>query len=116
MAFGGVRGGTRFAAVAAGKGSPYRRRTDESVYLAYVDESGDDGRPPKGSRSYALGCVMVDGAEWAAAFDQMIEFRRFVKQRYRIPVRAELKANYLLRNGGPLRARPLSEAARFSLY
>ena len=31
-------------------------------------------------------------------------------------MRAEIKANYLLRNGGPLRRSPLSEQARFKLY
>lgn len=86
------------------------------MYLAYVDESGDDGTKNGASKSYALGCVMIDGAEWTSAFDQMIAFRRSLRDRFGIPVRAELKANYLLRNGGPLRRRPLSEQARFKLY
>jgi Protein of unknown function (DUF3800) len=84
------------------------------MYLAYVDESGDDGA--EGSRTYTLGCVMVDSAAWAWSFDQLIQFRRWAKLRFGVPVRAEIKANYLLRNGGPLRERPLAERARFSLY
>jgi hypothetical protein len=86
------------------------------MYLAYVDESGDDGTKRGSSTSYALGCVMIDGADWARTFDQMIAFRRFVRDRFGIPVRAELKANHLLRNGGVLRSRSLSEMARFKLY
>jgi hypothetical protein len=86
------------------------------VYVAYVDESGDDGTGKGASKSYALGCVMFDAVEWTATFDQMIGFRRFVRARFNIPMRAELKANYLLRIGGPLRERPLSEMARFKLY
>jgi len=82
--------------------------------LAYIDESGDDG--VRGSRSYALGCVMIDAADWTDTFDQMIAFRRFVKDRFGVPIRAELKANYLLRNGGVLRRHPLGERARFGLY
>lgn len=82
--------------------------------IAYVDESGDDGIG--GSRSYALGCVLVDGADWTSTFDQMIAFRRSIRDQFGIPVRAELKANYLLRNGGILRSHPLSEKARFKLY
>ena len=39
-----------------------------------------------------------------------------VRGRFGIPVRAEIKANYLLHNGGPLRRHPLSETARFGLY
>jgi hypothetical protein len=84
------------------------------MYIAYVDESGDDG--PKGSQSYALGCVMIDADDWTDTFDRMIAFRRFVRQRYGIPVRAELKANYLLRNGGTLRKNSLPERARYRLY
>src|SRR5690606_24815536 len=33
-----------------------------------------------------------------------------------VPVRAEIKANYLLHNGGPFRALALSESARFAIY
>jgi hypothetical protein len=85
------------------------------VYLAYVDDSGDDG--PHGSRSYVLACVMVQGDQWQAAFDQVLGFRRWVKAHFGIPVREEIKANYLLRNGGPaLRAHPLSESARRDLF
>jgi hypothetical protein len=86
------------------------------MYVAYVDESGDDGTKKGSSKSYALGCVMIEAARWTETFDQMIEYRRFVKSRFGIPVRAELKANYLLQNGGALRQRPLSEKARFKLY
>lgn len=84
------------------------------MVVAYVDESGDDGE--KGSKSYALGCVLVESSQWQSTFDQLIAFRRFVRSRFDIPVRAELKANYLLQNGGPLRQNPLSEEARFKLY
>jgi len=84
------------------------------VYVAYVDDSGDDG--PTGSQSYVLACVMVVGARWAPTFDQLINFRRFIKRQFGVPVRAEVKANYLLRNGGPFRARPLSESGRRDLY
>jgi hypothetical protein len=85
------------------------------MLLAYVDESGDDGQG-KGSHTYALGCVMVEAGAWTSTFDQLIAYRRWVRDRFGIPVRAELKANYLLRNGGPFRDRPLSERGRFALY
>ncbi|HEY2181328.1 MAG TPA: DUF3800 domain-containing protein [Solirubrobacteraceae bacterium] len=84
------------------------------MYVAYVDESGDDGE--RGSRSYALGCVVIESHDWAATFDGLIKFRRYVAGTFGVPVRSEIKANYLLRNGGPLRRRPLSERARFKLY
>lgn len=46
----------------------------------------------------------------------MIEFRRHLRQLFGVPVRAEIKANYLLRNGGPFRPLGLSESARFGIY
>ncbi|HWE58406.1 MAG TPA: DUF3800 domain-containing protein [Solirubrobacteraceae bacterium] len=85
------------------------------MYLAYVDESGDDG--PLGSKSYALGCVMVADASWADAFDGLIAYRRFLRARFGIPVRAELKANYLIGNRGPhLSANPLPTGMRHAIY
>lgn len=86
------------------------------MHIAYVDESGDDGSKPRSSTTYALGCVVIESSQWASTFDEMIGFRRHVAQAYGVPVRAEIKANYLLRNGGQLRQRPLSERARFKLY
>lgn len=59
---------------------------------------------------------MVEASAWTSTFDQLIAHRRWVKSRFGIPVRAEIKANYLLRNGGVLRGNPLNERARFSLY
>jgi hypothetical protein len=82
------------------------------VHFAYVDESGSEGAA--GSLSYTLACILVDAASWAGVFDEVISFRRF--QHFGIPVRAELKANYLIRNGGALRPLKLSEAARFGVY
>lgn len=84
------------------------------MYLAYVDESGDRGAA--GSTCYVLGCVLVRASQWAATLDGLIRFRRFVKEKTGLPLRAELKANYLLRGGGPLRELALSEKARKFIY
>lgn len=84
------------------------------MWLAYVDESGDAGAA--GSRTYSLGVVMVDAWRWPDVFDELINFRRFLRTSFAIPVRAELKANYLLRNGGGLRPLALSERSRYAIY
>lgn len=86
------------------------------MLLAYVDESGDIGRSG-GTKTYTLGCVMVKHDQWLPIFDRLINYRRHLRDRHGFPVRAELKANYLLQNNGPhLKERPLSEEARFSIY
>jgi hypothetical protein len=84
------------------------------VYLAYVDESGNAGLP--GSRTYTLGCLFLDVDEWPDAFDDMIAFRRSLRDMYGLPVRAELKANYLLRGKGPLWRLDLTETQRYEIY
>lgn len=84
------------------------------MYFAYVDESGNSGWA--GSRTYALGCVMVRGVDWPMTFDRVIAFRRFLRARFGLPVRAEIKANYLIRNAGPFRGLGLGDQARADLY
>jgi hypothetical protein len=59
---------------------------------------------------------MVEAAAWPAVFDDLIDYRRLLRSRFGLPVRAEVKANYLLRNGGALRPLRLSEGARFAIY
>jgi len=66
--------------------------------------------------TFTLGCVLIEAERWPDVFDDMIDYRRYLRDRFKIPVRAELKANYLLRNGGPLRPLHLSEGARFAVY
>lgn len=84
------------------------------MYLAYVDESGDRG--VGGSQTYTLGCVLVRSSQWGPAFDGVIGFRRFLRDKLGVPVRAEIKANHLLRNGGDFRALGLNERARHFIY
>lgn len=84
------------------------------MHLAYIDESGSLG--VGSSLTFTLGCVLVDATRWPDVFDEILEYRRFLKSTFKIPVRAEIKANYLLRNGGPFRPLHLSEGARFRVY
>jgi hypothetical protein len=84
------------------------------VYFAYIDESGDPG--PAGSATYSLGCVLVDADTWPNRFDRLIDFRRHLNGLFRLPVRAEIKANYLIRNAGPFRGLGLGDSARFAIY
>lgn len=84
------------------------------MFFAYVDESGDPGSG--GSRTYALACVMVEHDDWLNTFDRLISFRRHMRRLFDIPVRAEIKANYLLQNRGAFRTLALSEQARYAVY
>lgn len=82
------------------------------MYLAYVDDSGNLGT----SKTYTLGCVLVADDVWPEAFDAVIGFRRFLRARFGVPVRAEIKANYLIRNKGPFEALALPDGMRAAIY
>lgn len=84
------------------------------MFIGYVDDSGNTGIP--GSRTYTLGCVLVGGGAWLGTLDGLVAFRRTLKATYGIPVTAELKANYLIRNKGLLYRLGLSEQERQNVY
>jgi len=86
------------------------------MLMAYVDESGDTGMCPGSSLTYTLGCVLVDTDLWPDAFDELLDFRRRLKSKFGVPMRAEIKANYLLRNSGPFRALSLGPSERQLIY
>jgi hypothetical protein len=87
------------------------------MLLAYVDESGNTGDVKSGgSLTFSLGCVVIDADLWPSAFDEMILFRRRLRSTYGLPMRAEVKANYLLRNSGDLRPLALGPGARRMIY
>lgn len=66
--------------------------------------------------TYSLGCLLVDAGIWPAAFDELLAFRRRLRETYQFPMRAEIKANYLLRNSGPFRGALLGPAERHLIY
>ena len=88
------------------------------MMLAYVDETGNTGDPHlQGSTAmYGLGCVLVDVADWPAAFEGMLAFRRRVRETFGLPMRSELKANYLVRGSGSLAGANLAPAQRALIY
>lgn len=87
------------------------------MYLAYIDESGSTGDVAKGgSKSFTLGCLLVRSSRWSATFEAMLGYRRFLRKEFGIRLRDEIKANYLLHNGGAFRSLALSEPSRHAIY
>ena len=70
--------------------------------LVFVDETGDTGTKLDGGSSsgYTLGAVIVRDTDWCGSLEAIIEMRRFIKAKYGVPIREEIKANYLTRNQG----------------
>lgn len=87
------------------------------MLLAYVDESGDTGPISNGGTyTYTLGCVLMLANDWPGTFDAYLDFRRRLKNRFGLPMRAEVKWQYLLRNGGPIRTLGLTPNDRRVIF
>jgi Protein of unknown function (DUF3800) len=87
------------------------------VLIAYIDESGDTGEVEQGgSPTYTLGCVLIDADLWPTAFDEMLAFRQRLRNTFKLPMRAEIKASSLLRNSGDLRALQLGPTSRHVIF
>lgn len=86
------------------------------MYFAYFDESGDSGYSDKSSECFTLACVLVHESDWLSLLDQTVNFRRYLKTNFKIPVRCDLKSNELLGNKGPFKNIGLSFQARLNLY
>jgi hypothetical protein len=84
------------------------------MLLAFVDESGDTGLA--GTATYTLGCVLVEADQWKNSFDDLREFRRRLRAKYGIPVRAEIKSNFLIHSGGELKNLELTPNDRKMIY
>jgi hypothetical protein len=85
-----------------------------SFEFAYIDESGDTGK--NGSRTYTLGCVLIPGDSWTPRLDIITTMRREIRDVYGIPVRAEIKANSLIRPRGDLKDSNLGDGQRRDIY
>jgi hypothetical protein len=88
------------------------------VLLAYVDESGDTGDVAQqgSSHTYSLGCLLIEDTAWPTAFDEILTLRRNLRAKFGLPMRAEVKASYLIRSGGPIRALNLTPTQRRLIF
>lgn len=86
------------------------------MYYAYFDESGDSGYTNSPTRTFTLSCLLIHERNWLKGLDQALAFRRFLKDKFHIPVRAELKATALIHNKEGIREANLKFKARMAAY
>ena len=86
------------------------------MYFAYFDESGDTGMAQSPTATFALSCLLLHDRDWLSALDQTIAFRRYLRDKFHIAPRSELKAAWLIHNKGDIRASGLSYPARLAAY
>jgi hypothetical protein len=67
------------------------------MYLMYVDESGDPGLVRSPSRYFALAGLVVHELRWRDVADELVSFRRDLRQRFGLKLREEIHAANILR-------------------
>jgi hypothetical protein len=86
------------------------------MYYAYFDETGDSGMEHSPTGVFALSAILIHDRNWLAALDQVVAFRRYLRDNFRISPRAELKAAWLVHNKGDIRKAGLSYKGRMAAY
>jgi hypothetical protein len=87
------------------------------MYLCYMDESGDTGiSPGSPTPTYTVAAVLVHETHWVGLFNDVIGFRRFLRQEFGLRMRAEIKANQIVQNSGPWSGLGLGDEIRRRIY
>ena len=71
------------------------------MYIAYYDETGDDGYPKYSSPIFILTAVYTHYLDWKQAYEHIQNFRRQLKKDFNFPVKTELHTKYFLLNKNP---------------
>jgi len=90
------------------------------MHLIYIDESGDSGiitgKKKIGTEFYTLSALIIKESYWLTTLNSFIEFRRFLKDEYKIPMMSELKATDFINNSGPFSTLGYTDKMRMNLY
>lgn len=74
----------------------------------YVDESGDCGLVNSPTRYFILTGIVLHETDWNTCFEQILEFRRSIRDRYGLKLREEFHAHAFVKRPGDLRRIPLN--------
>ena len=76
------------------------------MYLMYVDESGDCGMPAENSptRYFCLSGLVVHELRWRDTVNQLLQFRHWLRGRYKVHHDDELHAAEMVNKPGRLSA------------
>lgn len=85
------------------------------MYIAYFDESGDDGILNSSSEFFILTSVYMHFHSWRNNFERIQVFRRRIKDSYGLPIKMEIKGKDLLLNKRPIRSFNLSQEKRMEI-
>jgi Protein of unknown function (DUF3800) len=72
------------------------------MFLMFADESGDSGLINSPSSFFALAGLVVHELRWRACFEQIMDFRRKLRDDVGLKLREEIHAGALISRPGPL--------------
>ena len=87
------------------------------MYLGYLDDSGDPGvHTGSPTPTYTTACVLVRDAHWVGLFEDLIRFRRYLRQNFGLRMRQEVRATELVRGSGPWAMLPYGDQVRKRVF
>lgn len=85
------------------------------MWLAYYDESGDDGYPSYSSPLFTLSALYLHYMDWKSNYKSIRDARQEMKARFGLPITWEIHTKYLLLNKQPYKSLALSDAERVEI-
>jgi len=74
------------------------------TYIAYFDETGDDGANTASSKEFVLTSVYMNADSWQNNFDKLRNCRKLLKEKFGFPISVEIHTKHLVRNKGLYRS------------
>lgn len=75
-----------------------------NTYIAYFDETGDDGANTQSSNQFVLTSIFMDSNVWQDNFGKIREGRRNLKVKYGLHISEEIHTKHLVRDKGLYRS------------
>ena len=83
------------------------------MYIAYFDETGDDGYPEFSSKIFVLTSCYIDHHNWQNNYQKLALLKKELKSKYKLPLKTEIHIKKLLINKKPYRVLGLTNSQRF---
>jgi|SRR5690554_2036649 len=85
------------------------------MYIAYYDETGDDGFPKFSSELFVLTATYIHNLNWKEVYNKIGEFRKQLKDDFNLPVKTEFHSRYFLLNKKPYKNLNISDSDRIHI-
>lgn len=82
------------------------------MYIAYYDESGDDGYPKYSSPLFVLSAIYLHYLNWKDIFKNISEFRKQLKKDFNLPIKMEFHTKHFILNKNPYRELQINDNDR----